>query len=163
MFPTLAPSTPWPTETKICPDAYDSTTTFEAGSEVHVNNVIFRCRPEPFAFYCNHFEFQPTDRPERNNNKRQGPNWQYAWERLSSNCISFPSISPTMHPTTPLPTPAPCNYRWHPKGIGRRNICTNSLDFPSSWSLIEAYFTDTAEQCCKKFYRNEECKVKDVC
>lgn len=178
-FPTWSPSTPWPTETAFCPEAYESSgTIYKQGSEVEVNLVAYRCKPPPYSAYCNQSAFQPpqedpgvTAPPKTNSNipvtntNGNGVDqlWQEAWERLFI-CVFPPSASPSMAPSTPTPT---CDKtRWHP-GEFRKKICTNSASYPVIWNdptLSQNYFVDTADECCSKFYpRSKKCRIRDVC
>ena len=165
--PTVTPPTAWPTTTSTCPKSYDSSMQYKSGSEVEVNQVIYRCLPGTASIFCNQATFQPpADDP--------GPNylestttelWQDAWERLAM-CIKAPSSSPTLAPTTLAPTTTACNNasRWHATFNAR--ICTNSNDYPMAWKfypLSETYFADTKEECCSKFYDDVQCTVEDVC
>lgn len=181
-FPTWAPSTPWPTETALCPNPYDpKSTVYARKSEVEVNLVAYRCKGHPV--YCNKPEFQPPREdpgPSRDdtsgtqssgviivantNNSGGGDGdslWKEAWERVSV-CVPSPTRAPSMVPTTASPT---CKTRWHPGEINKR-ICTNSDKYPKMWDappLSDNYFVDTAEECCDKFYGGKRCRVRDVC
>jgi len=185
--PTWSPSTPWPTEAVLCPETYDPfVSTYRSGNEVEVNLVVYRCKPPPYSAYCNKLEFQPPQEdpgPEtKTSNKIHSKSnngipiagtgggggggsqqlWKEAWERLYQ-CVNSPTAYPTVAPSTPSPT---CKTRWHPGAIDRR-ICTNSADYPAIWEedpiLSVAYFVDTADECCVKFYNGKRCRIKDVC
>mmetsp|Transcript_8277 Transcript_8277/g.18531 ORF Transcript_8277/g.18531 Transcript_8277/m.18531 type:complete len:807 (-) Transcript_8277:157-2577(-) len=174
--PTLSPSTPWPTDSPDCPDAYDSSgaTVYERGSEVEVNEVIYRCKRNQNAIFCNQQKFEPPEEdpgPTVESNipiatvANATPNsedvWKGAWERIGI-CTIAPTASPSMIPTTYAPT---CLTRWHPGDIKKR-ICTNSDQYPSLWDyapLSETYFADTAEECCQTFYNGRRCRIRDDC
>ncbi len=57
--PSLSPSTATPTEIVICPASYDITqvSTYDAGTEVEANQVIYRCNDFPWAYYCSQHDF----------------------------------------------------------------------------------------------------------
>ncbi|EJK46345.1 hypothetical protein THAOC_34993 [Thalassiosira oceanica] len=155
--PTFSPSTPWPTLTEICPEEYDPTATYVAGSEVHVDEVMYRCKPHPYTPYCNNEAFRPGN--------EESSVWEEAWTELfgcSREPSSRPSEAPSAHPTS---SPTCEAARWHPGDIHRR-ICTNSPDYPALWDsppLSETYFTDSADECCRKFYDNKRCRRRNVC
>lgn len=158
--PTVPPSTSFPTLTAECPVAYDAsgTTKYRKDGEVAVNHVVYRCR---YDAYCNQSRFRP---PAKDSGHERGkpPLWSEAWERLYR-CDDSP---------TPLPSRAPatgalaCNTRWHPGNDLKMRICTNSPTYPPTWDdpvLLLTYFTDTAEECCAKFYRGRKCRIRDEC
>jgi len=163
-FPTGSPSTPWPTESRICPDKYDPSgaTNYKSGSEVNVNSVIYLCKKNQSALYCNREEFSPPDDdPGYTENPNNAKNWENAWERVGI-CEGVPTQSPSANPTTYKPT---CTTRWHPGNMNKK-VCTNSNDYPSLWDealLRDKYFTDTAEECCEKFYNGKRCRVREEC
>ena len=155
--PTFSPSTPWPTLTEICPEEYDPSATYIEGSEVHVDQVMYRCKPHPYTPYCNNEAFRPGN--------EESSVWEEAWTKLfgcSQEPSSKPSEAPSAYPTAP---PTCKQARWHPADI-RRRICTNSPDYPALWDsppLSQTYFTDSADECCRKFYDNMRCRRRDVC
>lgn len=173
-FPTWSPSTPWPTETEICPESYDpsGSTKYRRNDEIEVNLVVYRCM---LGAYCNMAKFQPPQEdpgaePETKNNGIPVTNvkgkdnalWREAWERLNI-CVYTPTAYPTKAPNSPAPT---CKTRWHPGDVKKR-ICTNSANYPSIWSedpiMRVAYFTDTSDECCNKFYSGKRCRIRDEC
>lgn len=180
LSPSWSPSTSFPTETNICPDLYDASKNYRGGDEMQVNLVAYRCKRPPYSSYCNNPEFKPPDDdpgpteeskvvgnvPIANPNVGGGSSgdeglWRDAWERLYA-CTYTPTASPSVSPTTAAPT---CQTRWHP-GDFRRRICTNSPNYPDLWNdpvLKETYFTDTAEECCEKFYPGKKCRMRNKC
>ena len=154
--PTLSPSTSFPTLPAPCPSGYDTSgaTKYEAGSEVAVNHVVYRCKPAPYSAYCN----KPSFRPPLEDLGDMGHNqlWRDAWERLY-HCeygLSEP-LSPII-----------CHTRWHPGDDFKMRVCTNNPSYPLAWDdpvLLETYFTDTAEECCEKFYPGKKCRIRDEC
>jgi len=183
-FPTMSPSTPWPTAPGFCPEPYDPSgaTKYKKNSEVEVDQVVYRCKPPPYSTYCNNSNFQPPQedpgpdpKPQKNsddpdvipivkinNGGGAGPLWKEAWERLYM-CVYSPTKYPTTSPNTPAPT---CKTRWHPGDL-RKKVCTNSAIFPVLWSqdptLRVAFFADTADECCEKFYPDQKCRQRDEC
>lgn len=127
------------------------------GSEVHVDQVMYRCKPHPYTPYCNNEAFRPGN--------EESSVWEEAWTKLfgcSQEPSSKPSEAPSAYPTAP---PTCKQARWHPADI-RRRICTNSPDYPALWDsppLSQTYFTDSADECCRKFYDNMRCRRRDVC
>lgn len=179
--PTWSPSTPWPTESAICPKPYDvsGSVKYKGGDEVESGWAVYRCKPRPYTAYCNNPDFRPPEEdpgptPKRSSNNNgipvtstSGGNklWEDAWERLYM-CVESPSAYPTRAPNTPSPT---CKTKWHPGDIGKK-ICTNSAIYPVIWNddpiLRVAYFADSAEECCKKFYGQKgrkKCRIRDEC
>ena len=157
MVPTFSPSTPWPTLSVTCPEEYDPSATYIGGSEVHVNEVMYQCRPYPYTPYCNNVAFRPGI---------EGSTvWEEAWTKLFA-CVSEPSSRPSEAPSVyPTSQPTCERARWHPGDLNRR-ICTNSPDYPVLWDsppLSQTYFTDSADECCEKFYENKRCRIRDVC
>jgi len=180
-YPTWSPSSSFPTLTTLCPEAYDSSGSrrYKKGSEVAVNHVAYRCKPAPHSAYCNKAEFQPPQKdpgspvtatetksniPVSNIGGGQQL-WQDAWERLRQ-CNYAPSTSPSTRPTTAAPSYPNCRTRWHPGERFDMRICTNSPSYPSSWNdpiMLLTYFTDTAEECCEKFYSGKKCRIRVGC
>ena len=74
-----------------CPPAYDSSkaATYVAGSEVEVNEIIYRCNGYPFALYCTIPSFQPES--------SDGKPWEDAWKEMSACAVatSTPSSWPS--------------------------------------------------------------------
>ena len=82
--PTISPSTATPTQIVICPASYElsQVSTYDAGTEVEVNQVIYRCNDFPWAYYCTQPDFEPKpDDPE-------DVTWQDAWREIGT-CESF--------------------------------------------------------------------------
>lgn len=190
-LPTLMPSTPYPTDFAICPEAYDPLAFYGKGDEVEVGRVIYKCKRR--ADYCNKPEFRPPEEDMKPDVEAKDKNsvggripvvnaipiaggddtgggvrakedklWGDAWERVVR-CAYAPSATPSSLPSTPAPT---CETRWHPGDI-KRKVCSNKDDdYPLIWDLeplLSNYFVDTAEECCDKFFHGEKCRVKDFC
>eukprot|EP00956_Cyclotella_meneghiniana_P003035 scaffold3735_cov82-Cyclotella_meneghiniana.AAC.10 len=51
---------------------------------------------------------------------------------------------------------------WHPEHI-RSDGCSNSLDYPVEWESVDSVWFDNAEDCCKYFRPDGDCKVYNVC
>lgn len=170
--PSLSPSTPWPTESPDCPDKFDSSgaITYDRGSEVHINQVIYRCKRNQNAVFCNQKKFEPPwvdpgptveTSSDSDNNSNNADLWEGVWERVGI-CSLVPTASPSMNPTTYAPT---CTTRWHPGPISKR-VCTNSDVYPKMWDyspFSENYFAYTAKECCEKFYDGRRCRIRDDC
>ena len=81
--------------TKSCPPAYDPSiaVTYQEGSEVEVNGIIYRCNPYPFAIYCTLHGYRPES--------LDNISWKYSWEVTSACAVppsglsSWPSLSTT--------------------------------------------------------------------
>ena len=160
LSPSYRPSTPWPTEVWICPDAYDTSTVYASGSLVEVNQVVYKCTLGPF---CNQEKFQPPlEDPYGTDSTAEL--WPDAWER-QYRCIYPPSAPPSSVPEVVYESTA-CETKWHPGDINRK-VCTNNPVYPA-WFDDEpfktTYFTDTARECCDKFYgKGERCRIKEDC
>jgi len=190
MMPSYHPSTPFPTQYAICPQAYASHVKYRNGDEVEVNEVVYRCRPPPHSMYCNMFELRPPwddPGPEKvveepkttgkvghigkvvipiagiDDDKDDGALWKEAWERMYV-CLLPPGTSPTSSPSSAQPT---CRNRtrWHPGDMGKQ-ICTNHPEYPELWDyepFLTDYFADTADECCDKYYSGKKCRKREIC
>lgn len=78
--PTSAPTwqpTNIPTVETICPMAYDSTNvaSYVEGSEVEVDEIIYRCNGYPFTIYCTMPNFKPGNNVDEL--------WKDAWKEVN--------------------------------------------------------------------------------
>ncbi|KAL9190764.1 hypothetical protein ACHAXT_000470 [Thalassiosira profunda] len=159
MEPTEMPSTMWPTDAGACPPPYDESgsTLYGAGSEVESDGVAYRCRPPPYATNCNRASFRPPPEDPGPGGESDGALWREAWQRRYR-CLV---------PESEAPTPTACSKagrKWHP--MFQRRVCTNELGYPALWDeppLDTAYFADTADDCCSKFYGGTKCRIRDAC
>ncbi|KAL3791278.1 hypothetical protein HJC23_000895 [Cyclotella cryptica] len=86
-----------------------------------------------------------------------------------------PATTGTSGKPTPNPTPAPthsdvpsgdCSNPWHVSVVGATNTCTNDKTYPSAWndeSIRDSQLFVTAEACCEKFFKGQECNKVNVC
>mmetsp|Transcript_2089 Transcript_2089/g.4532 ORF Transcript_2089/g.4532 Transcript_2089/m.4532 type:complete len:1100 (+) Transcript_2089:144-3443(+) len=86
------------------------------------------------------------------------------------NCPSKDDCAPTASPTEepsaePTQAPTDCYGRkFHPnRGF---SICSNGMDYPSSWDnpeLKDKYFYETLEDCCEGLFGTPTCSHEDIC
>jgi len=89
MLPTIS-DTPDPWEKVGCPEEYDpsSSTTYEEGSIVEFNSIVYECKPWPDAARCNQAGYEPFS-----------ANGNDAWNVLGSCSGSMaPTVTVTVDP-----------------------------------------------------------------
>ena len=63
------------------------------GTQVHVNGIIYQCKPYPFDIYCTIESYRPQS--------TEGVSWEDAWDEVGvcSLITDSPSLGPSVSPT----------------------------------------------------------------
>ncbi|KAL3783281.1 hypothetical protein ACHAWO_005073 [Cyclotella atomus] len=106
--------------------------TYTAGSRVRIREDIFKCRGYPYYMWCKMPAYKPLG---------ESSYWKEAWERAGQCPDMFsptvsPSISPTRHLLTEMPTPNPMKGAKPTNPFKPTVMHSNS---PSTSSLPNAY------------------------
>ncbi|KAL7526048.1 hypothetical protein ACHAXR_001289 [Thalassiosira sp. AJA248-18] len=142
--PTLRQPTAAPEQLPVCPETYDPSiaSSYGAGSEVEVNQVMYRCRGSLMESYCARSKFRPG--------AESRTLWIGAWETVGpcSSPASLPTFSPSVSvsPTntsesndpdqTSLPNlPALRFTQWEKLNSEKKMIAKSSLGYiRNSWN-----------------------------
>eukprot|EP00585_Thalassiosira_rotula_P019037 CAMPEP_0196203488 /NCGR_PEP_ID=MMETSP0912-20130531/5943_1 /TAXON_ID=49265 /ORGANISM="Thalassiosira rotula, Strain GSO102" /LENGTH=247 /DNA_ID=CAMNT_0041477607 /DNA_START=149 /DNA_END=892 /DNA_ORIENTATION=+ len=127
------------TRTEVCPNAYNHSiaSSYEAGSEVEFDRVIYRCNNEPWAFYCTQLNFRPHGINDM---------WVDTWSVVGPCILPTESMSSA---TTPNPTsPSMATQTYFPTTESNGSaISTGITSLSSCYELFEETCNAYAPYC----------------